>query len=39
MSAAGLSEFIQLVRDIDMDVVRKDIAEAEAAAALSQKGE
>jgi thioredoxin 1 len=39
MSAAGLSEFIQMVREIDMDEVRKDIAEAEAAAALSQQGE
>jgi len=35
MSAAGLSEFIQMVREIDMDEVRKDIAEAEAAAANS----
>ena len=35
MSAAGLSELIQLVREIDMDEVRKDIAEAEAAAANS----
>jgi hypothetical protein len=35
MSAAGLSDFIQMVREIDMDEVRKDIAEAEAAAANS----
>ena len=33
MSAAGLSEFIQMVRDIDMEQVHRDIAEAEKAAA------